>query len=98
MPSIDISIVKRDSAPPWDDVTGPIQIPPDEPWRIAIIEGGMQSGQASIALRLEVPDADGLGSSTVIAETSLSALIGVLAAARGAFPDAFVGGPFEAKR
>ena len=51
----------------------------------------MASGKPSVALRLDLEDGR-----TVISQTSLEGLIATLAAARGAFPDVFAGGPFAA--
>lgn len=95
MPAIDITILADDTErPPWDDAYDgrTIHHLQEATWRIALLGGGMSSGLPSVALRLDLEDG-----STVIAETSLAALTGVIAAARGRWPVAFAGGPFAAE-
>lgn len=92
MPVIDVHIVHHGDPPPFDGLTREIIHLPDATWRVVFMEGGMQSGAASVALRLDLPDGR-----TVIAETSLAAWISATAGARGAFPEAFSGGPFAAQ-
>lgn len=55
---------------------------------VAILEAGMSSGRPSVALRVTLDDA-----TVVIVETSLALFAGAVIAARGAFPEAFAGGP-----
>lgn len=98
MPTTNIHIVHADTPPIWEDLAHKIVAHlPDGIWDVAILANGMQSGAPSVALKLELPAGHGDHPwEYVVAETSLASLIGVLAVARGAFPDAFVGGPFEA--
>jgi hypothetical protein len=88
MPTADIHIVRRGDPPPWEDVENPSHY--GGPIGFAVLEGGMASGLPSVAVRLPLPDG-----STMIAETSLQLLAGVVIAARAAFPDAFSGGPLD---
>lgn len=106
MPITNIAIVRQGDPPPWGDIEDddPVIHLPDETWKVSLVEAGMKSGAPSVALRLDVPlahAADVLARVSpgdppvaVIAETSLGSLIAILAAARGAFPEAFEGGPF----
>lgn len=87
MPDIDIKIVRHGDPPPWPEL-GNAEHLATESWKVVILEGGMDSGLPSIGLALEVP-----GVGTVIAQTSLAAWSGVTIAGRGAFPEAFRGGP-----
>lgn len=88
MPVIDVMIVRREDPPPWPDADLHIH-DPDPIIRLAALEGGMQSGAVSLALRLDHPAA------RIIAETSLAAWIAATCALRGAFPEAFAGTPLE---
>lgn len=104
MPAIDLSIVRRGDHPPWGDIDPLVEIDHEEPWKVALLEAGMASGAPAVVLKLTMPAARALmvGSKaehhgrpvTVIAQTSLGALVGVMAGARGAFPESFAGGPF----
>ena len=92
MPDLDIKIIRYGDAPPWADIPlGALEHVPDIA-SIAILEGGMSSGLPSVAVRVNIP---GKAPRVVLAETSLRLFIGALAAARGAFPEAFEGGPFQ---
>ena len=51
---------------------------------VAALEGGMESGLPSLAIRLDLPDGR-----VVVQETSLGAWIMATAALRGRFPEAF---------
>lgn len=55
-----------------------------------VLEGGMRSGAPSVAFTMPLPDGK-----FVFAETTLALLIMFMSAARGAFPEAFVGSVFE---
>lgn len=89
MPDIDIKIVRHESRPAWPELNdNPNLMVASDSWGLAAVEGGMQSGKHSVALRLELP-----GVGTVIAETSMAAWIAATCAMRGAFPDAFADGP-----
>jgi hypothetical protein len=95
MPSIDTVIVRKGDAPPWSDVGsdrfGPVFHPdPEQSWKVAVLEEGMGSGLPSVALRFDLPDG-----TTMIAETSLAIWSSVTIMARGAFPEAFAGGPLD---
>lgn len=91
MPAMDLRIIRQGDPPPWTDISEAIHLP-DDTWKVAILEGGMTSGKPSLALRFELPDGK-----IVIAETSVAAWSAVTVAARGAFPDLFVGGPLEGR-
>ena len=89
MPDIDIHIVRHGDPAPWaDHYQGTPPIEADGSWKVVLLEGGMASGLPSVALELTVP---GIG--RVIAQTSLALWTGVTLAGRGAFPEAFAGGP-----
>jgi hypothetical protein len=89
LPDIDIHIVRHDARPAWPDLNEePNLYVASDSWGLAAIEGGMESGAHSVALRLTLP---GLG--TCLAQTSLAAWIAATCALRGAFPEAFAGGP-----
>lgn len=88
MPTIDVTIVRYGDPPCWPDAVLHTH-DPDPIIRLAAIEGGMQSGATSLALRLDHPDV------RIIAETSLAAWIAATCALRGAFPEAFAGTPLE---
>lgn len=105
MPALDIQIVREADGPPWGDLAERVLVLlPDAYLMVAVIEGGMKSGAPSVALRIDLSDEEIAGAFgvdaatgfTVIAETSLGSLMALLAAARGAFPEAFEGGPFAA--
>lgn len=87
MPNADVTIV-RQGEPPWSDID-PERLIHQTDLRVAILEGGMASGAPSVALRFDLPDGE-----VLIAETSLATFTSVMAAARGAFPEAFARGPF----
>lgn len=87
MPTIDVKIVRRDDPPPFPQAQNVVHLP-DAVWELAALEGGMQSGKESLALRLTLPDG-----TEVLAETSLGAWITATCAIRGAFPDGFAGTP-----
>lgn len=92
MPDIDIKIVRHHDRPAWPDLNDdPNLMVATGSWGMAIIEGGMQSGRHSVALRLELP-----GVGTVIAEMSVAAWISATCVMRGAFPEAFADGPLAA--
>ncbi len=94
MPVVDVKIVRNGDRAPWPDIAdaaAPTAVVHDGRWQVALLEGGMASGKPSVALRLDLEDGR-----TVISQTSLEGLIATLAAARGAFPDVFAGGPFAA--
>lgn len=55
----------------WSDLVGSASVVPGELKAVALLEGGMQSGKASVSFRIHLPDGK-----VVIAETSLSLLIG----------------------
>lgn len=88
MPVIDVSIIRDGDPPPFPDIQDPIHLP-DQPWRLAVIERGMSSGAPSLVIVIDLPDGK-----TVIAETSVAVWIAATAGMRGAFPEAFAGGPF----
>ena len=94
MPDMNIKVLHKGDAGPAFDVGEYLEA--SENWRVCIIEGGMASGKPAIALALEVPLGDGTAF-TVTAQTSLGLLIGLVAAARGAFPEEFIGTPFEVR-
>ena len=86
MPTIDVTIVRHGDPPPWPNVEVEEHLW-DTVWYLAALEDGMMSGAPSLALRLDA------GAGTIIAEMSLAAWIAATCALRGAFPDAFAGGP-----
>jgi len=93
MPDIDLRIVRFDDRPAWPELNGRHDLyVASHSWQMAAIEGGMTSGSASVALRLELPEVG-----TVVAETSLAAWIAVTCGLRGAFPDAFAGTPLAGR-
>lgn len=87
MPSADIKIIRQNDPPPWDD--GKPFAVAQEHFECGLLEGGMSSGAPSVMMRFTLPDG-----SYVISQTSLGVFTSILAAARGAFPEAFDGGPF----
>jgi hypothetical protein len=93
MPTMRITVVHKEDPAPWGDLLDRkvLALDPETPWHVVIIEAGMDSGAPSIALRIDLEDGTPL-----IAETSLAAWLTATAAFRGAFPEAFKGGPFEA--
>lgn len=96
MPGADVRIMKReDPGPLFPEVleAGFMQILPESDWKVALIEGGMASGNPSVALAIPTPD--GRPEAYVIVETSLAILVTIIGAARGAFPEFFRGGPFD---
>jgi hypothetical protein len=69
MPTIKLDLDGDDA---WEDLADrrdQIIHLPDEPIRLAVLDGGMVSGRPSVALRLDLPDGR-----VVIAETSLALL------------------------
>ena len=54
------------------------------PFTVAVLDGGMESGAPSLAIRLDLPDGR-----VVVQETSLGAWLMVTAGLRGEFPEAF---------
>jgi hypothetical protein len=88
-----VQILRSDDPQPWDLASDAKLLLPDPemPWDLVIAETGMNSGAPSIALRMDLPEGH-----TLIAQTSLGAWLMATAAFRGAFPEAFVGTPFEA--
>lgn len=101
MPDIDIVILRHGDPPAWPELNdNPAVLAAAQSWRLAVLEGGMVSGRPSLALRLEVdvPRLVGGGShrKTIVAEMSLAAWIAATCAMRGAFPEAFAGGPLAA--
>ena len=91
MPGFDITYEEpawRDLADRRNDI-----IPGPEIWKLAALEGGMESGAVSLALRLDLDG--GPAGRVVVAETSLAAWIAATCALRGRFPDAFKGTPLE---
>jgi len=96
MPETDLRLLRHGDEPPWTDVLASrtlLELDDTTTWHVAVIDGGMTSGLPSVALRLDFD----LGEEPVslITQTSLHSLIAIVVAARGAFPDAFAGGPFE---
>lgn len=93
MPTMRVQILRRDDAVPWNVASDASLLLPDPetPWELVIAETGTNSGAPSIALRMDLPEGH-----TLIAQTSLGAWLMATAAFRGAFPEAFVGTPFEA--
>lgn len=89
MPVSHITIYRTGDEQVLWDAPG-VEVDPDEPWDVVLIEGGMTSGKPAVAVRWHLPDG-----SYAVAQTSLEQIIGIMAAARGAFPEAFAGGPFE---
>lgn len=92
MISADVTIVRQGDPVPWPELDRDRIVHVTDPIAVALLAGGMASGAPSVALRVPLPDGR-----FVVAETSLAVLISVTAAARGAFPDAFAGGPFAAQ-
>lgn len=98
MPSIEVKIVRegpdeaQESVFPeiGEDPSKIVHVPGETPWKVAILNGGMASGQPSIGLVIPLPDGW-----TLVAETSLASWSAVTIAARAAFPWAFQGGPLE---
>jgi hypothetical protein len=90
MPALDIKIVRFGDEVPWPEVDREQILHYTDTMKVAVLEGGMSSGKPSVALRIDLDDGR-----TLIAETSLDLLIGVLATAHGAFPQSFVGGLFD---
>jgi hypothetical protein len=87
MPTMHIHIVRYEDPPPWDQEDVTIT---EADWEVALLEGGMTSGRASVALRLDVP-----GVGKVIAQTSLSNWLNATAAFRGAVPAEFEGSALD---
>lgn len=91
MPSIGILIQRKDAPPVLKEIPDEALVHVrDAPWTLALVEEGMGSGLPSIGLSVPLPDGR-----VFLAENSLSNLIMAVAAARGAFPDAFRGGVFD---
>lgn len=94
MPALDIRIVRRGDHPPLEELTGGkklIHLGEGTSMAAVLLEGGMASGAPSVALGIDLEATD----SYIVAETSLALFISLMAAARGAFPEAFRGGPFQ---
>jgi hypothetical protein len=87
MPVIDLDL---DGDAAWPDlITKPaehVMHLPDVTWRMAVLDGGMHSGQPSIALRIDIPYSTKDGTATVqeantlVTETSWAALAGAVKA------------------
>ncbi|MGH9249010.1 MAG: hypothetical protein ACRD0W_05780 [Acidimicrobiales bacterium] len=90
MPTIDLDLTGDDAWPDLVTRREVIQLPVAAVWRLAALEGGMGSGAASLALRLDIDN-----HRVVVAQTSLAAWIAATCALRGRFPDAFRGTPLE---
>lgn len=81
MPIINL---KLDGDGAWTDLQGKdyIHLTGDVPaWEIVALEGGMGTGNPSLALRLDLPDGR-----VVVAETSVKAFLTTAAAIRARFP------------
>ena len=98
MPTIELSLEGDGAWPDLEGSAGVVHLQ-DATWKLAALEGGMASGAASLALRLDLGDAgfdaDIPNGRVVIAETSLAAWIAVTAALRARYPAAFAGTPLE---
>jgi hypothetical protein len=99
VPEIDVTILAKGDPAPWEELADgkAVYHLPDATWHFAILDGGMQSGAPSVAFGLVIPDVelDPACDMLVMTETSLAALAAIVAAARGAFPEAFYDGPFD---
>ena len=90
MPDANIKIVRYGDPPPFPADSDADLFVATDSWKVAILEGGMSSGLPSVGLQLDVP-----GVGRVMAQTSLAMVTAIVLAGRGAFPEAFVGGPLE---
>lgn len=94
MPAITLRIVRRGDPAPWPDLapgSQPFTHLDEDALQVAVLEGGMTSGKPSVALRIDLP-----GGQVVVVENSMAAWIAATSGMRGAFPEAFAGGPLEA--
>lgn len=93
MPHANVKIVRHGDLVPDVVVLPGLKLGPGRRGlEVVILEGGMSSGLPSVAIRIDVEGAE----KPIVAETSLAIFTGIMAAARGAFPEAFEGGPFQA--
>jgi ribose 1,5-bisphosphokinase PhnN len=92
MPAASIAIVEQGDPPVWPDVDRAKLEHVTGPLAFAVLAEGMSSGLPSVAIRVDLEDGR-----TVVAETSLALLAGVVIAARARFPVAFAGGPLEVR-
>lgn len=79
-------IMKGDNA--WPDLAGKDVIHLSNgapPLQVAVLDGGMQSGRPSVALRVDLPDGK-----VVIAETTARLLCTAAKAIMAKYPDLFV--------
>jgi hypothetical protein len=92
VPTINVHILRKGDPPIWPDLAdrGMHEIPPAQPWELALLEAGMKSGAPSVMLRLDLADGN-----SVTAQMSVGAWIMATAAMRGAFPEAFAGTVFD---
>lgn len=79
----------------WDDLAGHHDrvLHAGTDWKLAAIPGAMSSGGVSLALRLDYPQGDADGTTTVITEMTLATWIAATCALRGRYPEAFAGTP-----
>lgn len=77
-PEARVDVVGRDDPPPWEEVVADLPLESIEEGRWAILEGGMTSGNPSVALLLRTSEG------WVVYQTSLAILEAVVAAGRGA--------------
>lgn len=82
-----MTVVRAGDPPPWADLGAGYRYVPGG-WQVAVLEHGMESGEPSVAVRIDT----GSGP-PVVFETSLAAWIAATSAMRGAFPESFAGGP-----
>lgn len=90
MPAVNIKVAHDDDEVAWPEINveNIVDVPDEAMWNVAIMEHGMGSGLPSVALNVRLPDG-----TEVVAQTSVAIWSSVTIAARGAFPEAFVGGP-----
>lgn len=87
MPHISL---KMDGDGAWPDLperpTEEVLHLPEPDWEWAGLGGGMQSGLASVAIRLNLPDAEA-GPKVIVIETSLRTLRAAVRALAARYPD-----------
>lgn len=93
MLELDLIFAKHDDPPPWAEALADIKRVhhlPDAIWHVVVLEGGMQSGKPSIALRLDLENGE-----CVVAESSVQLFSQIVVACRAKYPELFAGGPLD---
>lgn len=88
MTPLAIQIVRDGDPPPWADLPDKVKDGTIE--RLGILEKGTVEGRPTVAVVVQAPDGE-----RMFGRTTLANFIAALAAARGAFPEAFRGGAFD---